>query len=132
METLFKKLCSEEENRNGKLTDVLHEKLNFGVWIWYTVEDRMLFSERFCRMMGISKDVYPTFNLLIEIIYADDFLLFQESIEKILDDSKPRCVKFRVTQPDKSVKEILCYMEAMTAEYVDILDITGVCFDVTG
>jgi hypothetical protein len=127
METLFKKQCSETENRNGneQLTGSLHVKLNFGVWIWYTVEDRMLFSERFYQMMGISKDVYPSFNLLIERIYADDFILFQENIEKIMDDSKPRSVKFRVMQPDKSVKEIMCYMEVIAAEYADILDITG-------
>lgn len=92
METLFKKQCRKKENRNGneQVTDLLHEKLNFGVWIWYTDEERMLFSERFYRMIGISKDVYPTINLLIEIIYAEDFLLFQESIEIIMDDSKPR------------------------------------------
>ncbi|HEY4786835.1 MAG TPA: PAS domain-containing protein [Bacteroidales bacterium] len=103
---------------------------NFGVWIWYTNENRLLLSEGFYNMIGVSKDVYPTFDLLVGCIHPDDLEGFVNMMEPMLQGSQPRWLRFRVVKSDRSILEIRCYVEVMRTEFADVVDIIGVCFEV--
>ena len=41
------------------------ENLIIGTWIWYSVDDRLFFSESFSKMAGISKDSYHNFKTFV-------------------------------------------------------------------
>jgi hypothetical protein len=105
--------------------------LNFGVWIWYSVENRIFFSDRFSRMLGLEKDVYPTFEILVECLFADDVMSFFDTIDKILHDSKLLWMEFRINLPDNTMLSIQCFVEAMRSESGDVMDIVGVCFEIS-
>jgi hypothetical protein len=116
---------------NSKTISLVPENLIFGTWIWYSTENRLFLSDGFCHLMDIAWDVYPTFDLFVESIWADDLIEFVDAIEKILHDSKSRWMEFRISLPDKSFRTIRCYVEAMRGESADVFDIAGVCFDVS-
>jgi hypothetical protein len=116
---------------NSKTISLVPENLIFGTWIWNSTENRLFLSDGFCQLMGIAKDVYPTFDLFVESIWADDLIQFVDAIEKILHDSKSRWMEFRISLPDNSIRTIQCYVEAMRCESADVFDIAGMCFDVS-
>ena len=104
---------SNPKPMNELTSSFLAEKANFGTWIWYSVDDRMLFSEGFCRMLGITKNVYPTFELLVDRIQNDDLISFLDNISIIMNNSKPRWMRFRVKRTDNTIVSIYCYAEAI-------------------
>lgn len=120
---------AETQEPRNKAERIIPENLNFGVWIWYADENRLLFSESFCEMIGVSKDVYPTFDLVLGCIHPDDLEGFVTMMETMLQGSHPRWLRFRVVQPDRSTQKIQCYVEVMKAEFAGIVDIVGVCFE---
>ena len=65
------------------------DQLNFGIWIWYSVENRILVSEEFCNMVGISKNGYNNFNLFFDIIHGSDLLKFMKVIDEMLKGDHP-------------------------------------------
>lgn len=113
-----------------KMGRIIPENFGFGVWIWYTNENRLLLSEGFYNMIGVSKDVYPTFDLLIGCIHPDDLEGFVNMMEIMLQGLHPRWLRFRVVQPDRSTQKIQCYVEVMRAELAGIFDIVGLCFEI--
>jgi hypothetical protein len=128
MEVVVNKVKSKN---NQTSLFVVPGNLILGTWIWYSTENRLFLSDGFCQLMGIARDVYPTFDLFVESIWADDLIGFVDAIEKILHDSKSRWIEFRISLPDKSFRTIRCYVEAMRSESADVFDIAGVCFDVS-
>lgn len=106
------------------------DQLNFGTWIWYSVENRILVSEEFCNMVGITKNGYTNFNLFFDIIHGSDLLKFIKVIDEMLKGASPRWFKFRIVRPDNSIRKVNCFIEAMTDEFSSIFDITGTCFEV--
>jgi hypothetical protein len=108
------------------------EKLRFGIWIWYTYENRVAWSEGFNRLLHLDNDAKPSFELLVECIYPDDVRTFYDNLIVVLNNWQPRWFTFRITLPDQSVRTLQCLLEGMPIGCNDVTDITGVCFDVTG
>jgi PAS fold len=105
------------------------DQLNFGTWIWYSLENRILVSEEFCNMVGISKNGYNNFNLFFDIIHGSDLLKFMKVIDEMLKGASPRWFKFKIVRPDNSIINICCFFESMSDEFANIFDITGTCFE---
>jgi hypothetical protein len=109
----------------------LNGNVLIGTWTWYSVEDRLLFSDTFCQLTGIPKDSYYNFKTFFDIIHGNDLLQFLNNIEEVLLGAQARWIKVRITLSDNSDKMIYCYMDSKQTEFGDIFDITGVCFDIT-
>jgi len=101
-----------------------------GTWTWYSVEDRLLFSDSFCQMTGIPIDSYYNFKTFFDIIHGNNLLQFLNDIEDVLLGAPARWIKVRITPADNPAKMIYCYMDSKHTEFGDIFDITGVCFEV--
>lgn len=99
-----------------------------GIWIWYSVEDRLLFSEGFTNVAGILKESYYTFSTFPEIIHGNDLLAFLEDTEELLNGGSPRWVSFRIVRRDNEVVKLRCFMEAVRSEFGEVFDVVGVCF----
>jgi len=133
METIKSFTAHELKHRfsgNRKLLRI-NKNLISGIWIWYSVEDRLLFSEGFSLIAGISKNAFNNFKTFFEIIYGNDLLQFLNDIEKMLQGAPPQWTYIRIVRPNKTICELYCYMESITTEFSDIFDIAGICFDIT-
>jgi hypothetical protein len=105
------------------------EGLKFGVWIWYTYENRVAWSEGFRRLLGLEGDIAPSFELLVACIYPEDIRPFYDNVIVVLNDWKPRWVTFRITKDDQTVHTLKCLLEGMPIGCNDVTDVTGVCFE---
>lgn len=104
------------------------ENLNFGTWIWYSVEDRLLFSKSFSKIAGLSQNSFYDFRTFFDLIHCNELLLFMNNIKDMLNGGSPRWIKFRIVRPDGTAQEMNCFMESLITEYGQIFDISGVCF----
>ena len=120
----------EKVNRErSKSTYALNpEEMGFGVWIWYTVENRITWSAGFGRLLGLEEGVEPSFEVLIASIYPDDVRLFYNNLIVVLNDWQPRWCTFRICQDDKTVHTMKCLLEGMAIGCGEETDIVGVCF----
>ena len=118
------------KTRNNPTIPSVNEKLAFGMWIWYSVEDRLLFSENFCEMAGIDKDSDYNFRTFLELVHGNDLLPFLSEIENMLHGAKPHWISFRIVRPDNTHQKVNCFIESMSTEFGDVFDITGVCLPV--
>ena len=108
------------------------EDILTGTWIWYSNEDRLLFSEGFAGTAGISGEAYHTFSTFLEIVHGNDLLGFLDDIEELLDGGSPRWVGFRVVREDEEVVDLRCFMEAVGSEFGEVMDVVGICLKVEG
>ena len=115
------------KTRNNPTIPFVNGNLTFGTWIWYSVEDRLLFSVNFCQMAGIDKDSDYNFKTFLELVHGNDLLPFLSEIEDMLHGAKPHWISFRIVRPDNTLQKINCFIESMTTEFGDVFDITGVC-----
>ena len=104
------------------------ENIIIGTWIWYSVEDRLLVSESFSKIAGISKYSNNDFYTFFDIIHENDLTKFLKVIDVMLKGASPQWINFRIFRPDKTIQKVNCYIESMTTEFEEIFDITGVCF----
>ena len=118
------------KNKQLKESFVIPECLNFGMWIWYSVEDRLLFSNSFYAMTGLKQESFYDFKTFFEIVHGCDLLQFLNDIEELLNGAPSRWVNFRIVRPDMIVQEVNCFMESLKTEFGEVFDITGVCFKV--
>jgi hypothetical protein len=107
----------------------MDNKQPIGIWTWYSVEDRLLFSDSFCQSTGIAKDWYCNFKTFLEIIHGNDLLQFVEDIDAILEGAEPRWIQYWIVCPGNTVKIIDCFVISLSTEFSDVVDITGVCFE---
>lgn len=121
---------SETKARVNEPPIFLNGNALIGTWTWYSVEDRLLFSDNFCEMTGIQKDSYYNFKTFFDIIDGNNLLQFLNDIEEVLLGAQAKWIKVRITLSDNSNKMIYCYMDSKHTEFGDIFDITGVCFEV--
>jgi len=52
----------------NKPPSFLNGNVLIGTWTWYSVEDRLLFSDSFCQMTGIQKDSFYNFKAFFDIV----------------------------------------------------------------
>lgn len=128
--TNLNELDRETTTRIDEKPSFLKGNTLIGTWTWYSVEDRLLFSDNFCEMTGIPKDSYYNFKSFFDIVHGNDLLQFLNDIEDVLLGGTAKWIKVRITLSDNSDKMIYCYMDSKHTEFGDIFDITGVCFEV--
>ncbi len=104
------------------------ENIIIGTWIWYSIEDRLLVSDGFSKIAGISKNSNNDFYTFFDIVHDNDLVPFLKVIDLMLKGASPQWINFRIFRPDKTIQKVNCFIESMTTEFEEIFDITGVCF----
>jgi hypothetical protein len=120
MMTLISALIREEPKVNPYL------KMDKGVWLWNRTDSNFICSPCFCRIMNISPKVVPDLDFWLTRIMPDDLVKFNDVLDGILHDSKPRKFIFQVNTPDCRLKSIQCLMESLTNPGDDTHYIIGV------
>ena len=100
----------------------------FGLWTWYSVENRLLLSENFSQMAGLAKDSDYNFRTFLEIIHGNDLLHFLSEIDNMLNGAGPHWIRFQIVRPDGTGQIVKCFIESMTTAFGDVFDIVGICF----
>ncbi len=99
-------------------------------WIWYTIENRVIFSSTFYQETGIANNPCSSFNIFFDIIICEDLLFFLKSIDDILKGAAPRWVKLRIINSSNTIKTIFCHLEPLSDEYETVFDIIGTCMEI--
>ena len=108
----------------------MEENTISGTWIWYSVEDRLLFSEDLAESISIPKETYHTFQTFFDILHGNDLLAFLRHTEEILQGGSSRWISFHVHSTDNTIVKLRCYIEAVSSEFGEVVDVVGICFKI--
>lgn len=127
----FEEICRDELQRQKGISSLFYHlgKFDFGVWIWYGLENRLFLSTSFSRMVGIPSGMVPTLELLVECIHPGDLDRFFTFLETLVDGLLPGDLTFRVCLPDGNIRTICCIIGTMGGEWVGVYDVVGVCWE---
>ncbi|MCB1081561.1 MAG: PAS domain-containing protein, partial [Chlamydiia bacterium] len=104
-----KRLEKEMAKGENLLSKVL-AAANMGYWDWKIKEDRMIFSERWCTMLGYSLDeIEQNFAAKEKLIHPEDVAPLKEVIQTQLFQGKPYRAKFRMKNKQGDWVWILSY-----------------------
>ena len=125
--TITDTICEAKGSYNRCPFPVPEDTLT-GIWVWYSVEDRLLFSEGMAESIGIPKESYYTFSTFLEVVHGNDLLLFLETVEELLKGGPPGWTAFHIVKEDNEAVKLRCYMEAVSSEFGEVVDVVGICF----
>jgi PAS domain S-box-containing protein len=93
----------ESEANCSKAQEISHT----GNWSWNVTEDRIVCSDEFYRILGVSPENFvPTYASYIQCIHPEDVEIFK-CFEKIIStDKTPYSKKYRIVRPDGDIRVV--------------------------
>ena len=116
------------QNIKGHRTNFISGDFEFGEWIWYVYEEKIVWSDGFSMLLRLEPSTEASFDLLVKCIYPPDLRKAFDSIGLYMLDFKSRWFSFRIIHPDKSIHELKCYLEGIKNNSKGIMEIVGLCF----
>jgi len=112
-------------NQNPK-----YQNLQKGVWIWNRTDKRFVCSAGFRDLMGIGVLAIPDLDFWFDKLAPDDFIIFTETLDGVIQDSQPHNCIFKITSQDSEKRIIQCFMESMASSHCRNY-IIGVFYDIS-
>lgn len=122
----------EEELRRSESYLTEAEKLSqTGSWGWNAPAEEMFWSRETFRIFGVdSRDVKPSYQLLLQFVHPEDRALAKRTLESANRDESEFKIEFRIVLPDGSIKHIRS-LGHPSAKESGLAGVVGAVIDVT-
>jgi len=103
-----------------------------GGWWWDAEQDKVMWSEEMCRILGVAFDDAPrSYAAFEQLVVPDDRALLRRAVDRTIRTGAPYTVVLRVRRPDGELRVIEAAAELFADARGGAIQFVGVCQDVT-
>jgi PAS domain S-box-containing protein len=108
------------------------ENANVGLWEWDLKTDSISWDARTEKMFGVTPGSFPgTYDAFLKLIHDEDVDHIRKAVRNTIKNNKPYETIFRIKAPDGNMKYISSKALINKDRNGEILNLTGVNFDIT-
>jgi len=127
-----RKLAEEKLRASEGKLDLALRSSAMGVWQWDLTEQRRIYDNQTCRLLGIDPVAYEgTAEEFFSAVHPDDRLIIKEALTLATEQDALYETEYRVVWPDGSIHHISTRGQLIYNNQGNPLKIIGICWDIT-
>jgi PAS domain S-box-containing protein len=122
----------EEEVRQARDNLARAQEIaRLGSWDWDIAANLMDYSDQICRIMGISREEYRTYEDFAELIHPEDLERNSRAVQEALSGETPYDIECRIVRPDGAERWVHIQGEVLYDDSRQPVRLVGTTQDVT-
>jgi PAS domain S-box-containing protein len=123
--------AEEELRKTREWLELTQQSANIGSWDWDMPTGKLLWSDTFFDLFGLSRDTIPDFDVWRSLVHPDDREAADARINLALERHEPLRNEYRIIRPDGGIAWILANGTAAYDSSGKPYRMSGVCSDIT-